>query len=140
MKNFVHFIIVIGKEDIILWHWVDLLININIFFDPGMLYEACSSDGESIQILGGNGDMTLSKDDYELGMICQWTIEAPENMVRIILYLFLCWIINLKPKRQMTKIRQSFEPKRVDVKLSRQYQVSSSVACKTSIYFMLYPF
>ena len=40
MKNFVHFIIMIGNEDIILWHWVDLFININIFFDPGMLYAA----------------------------------------------------------------------------------------------------
>ena len=74
MNYCVYFIIVIG----------------NIILDSGMLFEACSNDGESTKILGGNGDMTLNKEDYELGMICQWTIEAAENMVRIVPYLFLC--------------------------------------------------
>ena len=51
-----------------------------------MLYEACSIDGENTQILDGNGEMTLNKENYELGMICEWTMEAPENMVRSIPY------------------------------------------------------
>ena len=55
-----------------------------MFIDSEMLLEACGNDGENrfTQILDDNGDITLNKGDYELGMICQWTIEAPENMVR----------------------------------------------------------
>ena len=54
------------------------------------MFEACSKDGENTQILVGNGDMTLNKGDYERGMICQWKVEAPENMVRIVPCLFPC--------------------------------------------------
>ena len=64
-------------------------VHVAIFFESGMLSEAYSNGGNNIQILESNGDITLNKEDYELGMVCQWTVQAPENMVKIIAHLFV---------------------------------------------------